>query len=156
MSKKNKPDHIGFVLGELVGKKNWGQRFELHSVFTFWDEIVGADVAAQAKPYKMHGMVLWVEVTESVWLQQLQYLKMDFVAKINARFTGVGVTDIRFSLKQQRQGESEKSRDWPRPGPAPTEAEIEQFAKTVSTIDDPELMQSMRRCWEALYHYKNR
>ncbi len=156
MSKKKQPDHIGFVLGELVAKKNWASRFELHRVFTFWDKIVGAEVAAQAQPIKMHGTVLWVEVVESVWLQQLQYLKMTFVEQINEQFNDVGLTDIRFTLKQHRQDAVGSTREWVQPGPTPTEDDMIQFEKTVSTIEDVELQAAMRRCWVALYRFKDR
>lgn len=153
---KKQPDHIGFVLGELVGKKNWDSRFELHRVFSFWTEIVGDEVAAQACPHKMHGTVLWVEVSNSVWLQQLQYLKMAFVENINARFTDVALTDIRFSLKPHREESADKTPAPPKVGPAPSKVDRAQFAKTVSEISDPELRAAMQRCWEALYHYKDR
>ncbi len=156
MTSKKQPDHIGFVLGEVVGQKKWASRFELHSVFAFWEEIVGSDIAAQAKPFKMHGTVLWVEVAESVWLQQLQFLKMAFIENINARFADVGLTDIRFSLKQHRNDPIDEAFEFPQPGPGPTEADVAQFDQTVRAISDPELKESMRRCWAALYHYKDR
>lgn len=156
MTRKKQPDHIGFVLGELVGKKNWTSRFELHRVFTFWDEIVGPEVAAQAKPLKMHGTVLWVEVTESVWLQQLQFLKMVFVENINKRFADEGLTDIRFTLKPHRHDPAEQVVEYDQPGLAPGMDDVVQFEKMVSAIADPELKESMRRCWAALYHYKDR
>ncbi len=156
MTPKKQPDHIGFVLGELVGKKNWASRFELHRVFTFWDEIVGPEVAAQAKPFKMHGTVLWVEVTGSVWLQQLQYLKMVFVENINKRFTDVGLTDIRFSLKQHRHDPEKEVVKPVQPGPAPSKDDVAQFEKMVSMIKDDELRASMRRCWATMYYYKDR
>lgn len=156
MAPRKQPDHIGFVLGELVGKKRWGVRFEMHRVFAFWDEIVGAEIAAQAQPVKMHGTVLWVEVAESVWLQQLQYLKMVFVESINDRFDGVGLTDIRFSLKPHRHDPKQPAKVWSQPGPAPSKEDFDAFSQTVSDIEDPELRASMRRCWQALYHYKDR
>ena len=156
MTRKKQPDHIGFVLGELVGKKNWMSRFELHRVFSFWDEIVGPEVAAQTKPVKMHGTVLWVEVADSVWLQQLQYLKMAFVESINTRFDHEGLTDIRFSLMQYRNDSAEHIVDFPQPGPSPAKEDVEQFEKMVSGIKDADLRESMCRCWATLYHYKDR
>lgn len=156
MTKKKQPDHIGFVLGELVGKKKWTSRFELHRVFTFWDEIVGPEVAAQAKPLKMHGTVLWVEVSESVWLQQLQFLKMAFVENINKRFGAGGLTDIHFTLKPHRYDPEPSVAEYDQPGPSPAPQDIAQFEKMVGAITDPDLKESMRRCWSTLYHYKDR
>jgi hypothetical protein len=156
MTRKKQPDHIGFVLGELVGKKNWTSRFELHQVFTFWDEIVGPEVAAQAKPVKMHGTVLWVEVAESVWLQQLQYLKMAFVDSINNRFGHNGLTDIRFSLKQHRHNSADQVVDPPQPGPAPAKEDIDRFEKMIRSIGDDALRESISRCWATWFQYKDR
>ena len=154
MSRKRKPDHISSVLGAMIKRRHWEDRFELHEVFAFWKKAVGKDIAEHATPSKFRGKVLWVDVSDSIWMQQLQFLKMALLAKVNKEFDSVEVEDIRFQLKLP----SHEPAKIPRPstrqaGAKPSAEDASQFQQSLDSIDDPELKAAMLRCWRTLYPY---
>ncbi len=156
MARKHTPDHISSLLGAMVKRRKWQDRFELHGVFDFWNKAVGKDIAEHATPAKFRGKVLWVDVSDSVWMQQLQFLKIVLLAKINKEFDSVEVEDIRFQLKLPGHGPQEI----PRPplrqaGPPPDVSDFSQFEESLGDIDDPELKASMIRCWRTLFPYQD-
>ncbi len=154
MSRKHRPDHISALLGDMIQRRHWQDRFELHEVFNFWNKAVGKEIASHATPAKFRGKVLWVDVSDSIWMQQLQFLKTTLLDKINKGFKSVEVEDIRFQLKLPGQDESEPARPPARQaGTPPSADEARQFQENLENIDDPDLKEAMLRCWYTLFPY---
>ena len=59
-----------------------------------WPEIVGAHVARHTWPESIRHRKLYLVAENSVWLQQLLFLKPELLAKINAAADGEALTDI--------------------------------------------------------------
>jgi predicted nucleic acid-binding Zn ribbon protein len=53
----------------------------LSAVFGHWDEVVGASVAAHARPTSLRDGVLRVEVDEPGWATQLRYLAPEILRR---------------------------------------------------------------------------
>lgn len=72
------------LTGLLAG---WGldERLRQYQALVIWDEIVGPQIAARAKPERIRDGVLEVCVDQPTWMQQLQLLKPQILAKLNAR-----------------------------------------------------------------------
>jgi hypothetical protein len=156
MNRKHTPDHISALLGDMIKRRKWQGRFELHEVFAFWEKAVGKEIAKHANPAKFRGKVLWVEVSDSIWMQQLQFLKMTLLEKINKQFKAVEVEDIRFQLRLPRQERPEVARPPLRQAGAPPTAEdARRFGQDLEHIDDPDLKAAMVRCWRTLFPYQN-
>lgn len=155
MSRKHTPDHISSVLGKMITRRHWQDRFELHEVFNFWKKAVGKEIAEHASPAKFRGKVLWIEVSDSIWMQQLQFLKIALIAKVNKEFKSVEVEDIRFQLIVPSDQPQKTSSPPPRPaGPPPDASDLSQFNASLADIDDPELKAAMIRCWQSLFPYQ--
>ncbi|MEN8258677.1 MAG: DUF721 domain-containing protein [Thermodesulfobacteriota bacterium] len=155
MSRKHTPDHISSLLGEMITRRHWQDRFELHEVFDFWEKAVGKEIASHATPAKYRGKVLWVDVSDSIWMQQLQFLKTALMDKVNKEFDSVEVEDIRFQLRLPTD-DTPKRESPPRPvGPAPDAGDLTQFEEFLGDIDDPELKVAMLRCWRSLFPYQD-
>ena len=58
-------------------------RIEQHQVWFIWDKVVGSQIAAHARPASIRNNVLEVRVDHAVWMQQLQLLKPQLLAKLN-------------------------------------------------------------------------
>jgi len=54
----------------------------VRTVFSGWDEAVGPVIAAHARPVKLDGPVLLVEVDEPGWATQLKYLQSDVLQRL--------------------------------------------------------------------------
>ena len=101
------PTSISELLQSLIGHKNWSQKIKQHQVFLKWSELVGKDISQRAKPIFIRGSVLWVAVSDSVWMQQLHLQKNVILDKLSQRFPGVNFTDIRFQVDSSLMSESE-------------------------------------------------
>jgi predicted nucleic acid-binding Zn ribbon protein len=52
-------------------------------IWEVWEEAVGGKIAAHAQPASFREGTLTLHVDSSPWLQQLNYLKKDLIAKVN-------------------------------------------------------------------------
>jgi hypothetical protein len=69
-----------------------------HSIFFKWSEIVGEQIAQQAQPRSIHNRILFLDVSRSTWMQQLQFLKTGLLQKIGDFLGDDSIQDIRFRL----------------------------------------------------------
>ena len=72
------------LAGLLAG---WGldERLQQYRALVVWDEVVGPQIAARTRPEKIRDGVLEVCVDQPTWMQQLQLLKPQLLAKLNAQ-----------------------------------------------------------------------
>jgi hypothetical protein len=71
------------IIKSLFSDMGIAPRIEQHQVWFIWDKVVGAQIAAHARPASIRNNVLEVRVDHAVWMQQLQLLKPQILAKIN-------------------------------------------------------------------------
>lgn len=141
---------IGKLLGTLSLDKKWRERLGLHAVFLFWDEVVGEEIACRAQPTVIRGTVLWVEVGDPVWLQQLHLERGMLLGEINQRLPSEGkLTDIRFQVNSaldQEPAPAEVEAAVPMPQPL-TPEEARELDNLLATLADDEARATMRRFW---------
>ncbi len=143
-----KPQSIEKLLNSLIAHKGWKGRVEIHKVFTFWDDVVGPDIAKQAQPYVIRKNILWVRVTDSVWMQQLHLLKEMLLEKINKRIRKEKLTDIRFQLDVDvARQEKKESAEPAAPASLPDPARVEEFDHMLESIEDEHVRDAIRKCW---------
>lgn len=148
---KSTPIPFHSVLAEIVRDKKWQGRFELHQVFGRWQALVGVEISRHARPNRYHCRVLWVDVSDSVWHQQLQFLKNDLLVKLNRSLVNEQVEDIRFQLTSGWHGEQDNEKEVSPPPSAPSAAETAEIDRQLSYVEDEELRAAMRRCWDNFY-----
>lgn len=141
---------IGNLLGNLSFEKKWRERLGLHALFLFWNEVVGEEIAGRAQPTIIRGTVLWVEVSDPVWLQQLHLERGTLLAEINRRLPGeTKLTDIRFQLNSLLDREPALvPAEEPPPEPQPlSREEAHELDSLLATLADDEARATMRRFW---------
>lgn len=142
------PVEIKTLLADICRKKKWQQRLELHAIFQLWNGLVGEDIAAQAQPSLIRGLVLWVKVTDPIWMQQLHLQKPLLLEKINQQLTDIEFTDIRFQLDTAAGVSHESS-----PAAAektitpPAREELRKFEALISPLQNEEVKKSLRNLW---------
>jgi hypothetical protein len=115
-----------------------------------WPEIVGDHVARHTWPDSVRHRKLYLVAENSVWLQQLLFLKPELLAKINGAADGEALTDIVLrvgTLPVPVAGESP-----PSPHPALTDTVEErldgetraEIEAAVQAIADPDLQTRLR------------
>ena len=136
-------DRLGEVLGNSLKRLDLSYRLNEYGVWPVWNEVVGKTIAANAQPEKIRNGTLFVKVTSSVWMQQLQFMKEMIAEKLNHRLSREVVKNIFFVVGRI---------DLPSPAETVTPASTpavdqqpkidEQFLESVS---DPELRQAFKK-----------
>jgi predicted nucleic acid-binding Zn ribbon protein len=90
--------HIGGVLAELLKHVRPEAEQGMLRIWRVWDRVVGADIARNARPAAFKRSILLVHVTSTTWLQHLQYMKSDLVARLNDDLGQAVVSDIKFKV----------------------------------------------------------
>ena len=90
--------HIGNVIAGVLKNYRSKPDFELTEIWRLWDEAVGATIAQNARPAAFKGQLLIVHVISSTWIHQLQFLKNDLMAKINAALGKPLIQEIKFKI----------------------------------------------------------
>lgn len=111
-----------------------------------WHELVGEPMGSHTWPAQIRFKKLYLIVRNSVWLQQLTFLKPALLAKLQAEFGTEFVTDIAGRVGEL-PGEAEAS-----PAslaidlgsPQPEESSAEVFSHT-AVIQDPALREHFRK-----------
>jgi hypothetical protein len=109
-----------------------------------WPQIVGAQIGAHTRPDQIKFKKLFLLVENSVWLQQLTFLKPTLLEKINAAAGEELVTDIAlrvgdFSGEHPGAADDEKERSQMIAAPPPDAEALAQAAAHAEVVQDPEL-----------------
>ena len=144
---KNEPVSIKDLLQKVIASKKWRSRLELHEVFDFWNEIVGQDISERAQPSRIRGTVLWVDVTDSIWMQQLHLQKMLLLDLINQKLEGSAISDLRFQLNVTLKKESQKIPQALQPRPIDMKKQ-EAFEKNLAPVTNKDVKESLRKLWQ--------
>jgi predicted nucleic acid-binding Zn ribbon protein len=70
-----RPMPLSQVLEGLIRPADWQALKERQRVRAAWEQVVPEALRQQARLVDLRRRVLWVEVTTSSWLQELQFLK---------------------------------------------------------------------------------
>jgi hypothetical protein len=136
-------DRVGEVLGNSLKRLDLSSRLSEYGVWPVWDEVVGKTIAVNAQPEKIRNGTLFVKVTSSVWMQQLQFMKEMIAEKLNHRLNREVVKNIFFVVGRiDSPATAEPLTGAPTPAIDQEPKIDEQFLESVS---DPELRQAFRK-----------
>ena len=91
-------DHIGTVMNLVVDAfyKNADQG--LLKIYAAWQSIVNEAIAQNTKPSAMKGKVLIINVSSSIWLHELHFMKNDLIRRINQTVGATMVEELKFKI----------------------------------------------------------
>lgn len=95
---KNRMTRIGDILGTALDDIRPSRDIGMCRIWDKWDQAVGSTIAAEAKPSAFNDGILIINVSSSVWMQQLNFLKRDMIRKINTVMECEMVREIRFKI----------------------------------------------------------
>lgn len=107
-----------------------------------WPAIVGQPIAAHTRPDQIRFKKLYLLVENSVWMQQLTFLKPTLLAKINEAAGTELVTEIVLRIAElggAAGGRENVLNDDEGPPPEPTAEALATAAAHAEAIQDPEL-----------------
>jgi len=143
-------ERVSSLLKQILGQPGFGEQITRHQAWLVWDQLVGEQIAARARPLRLRKGVLEVQVDHPVWMQQLQMLKPQILEKISAKIPSAGITDI--YLRQSRNAQTYKAikkRQTPEPPPWTkvelTTTEKEAIEEELSPVKNSEIKNEMRK-----------
>jgi hypothetical protein len=152
MRKKSRLTTMDSVLKEVARDLNFEDKMEQVMLYRLWTAAVGEQIARNATPVLVRGGVLHVNVTSSVWVQELHFLRDMLLEKLNAGLSGQKITAIRFKVGPVASpGPQHDERS-----PLPELDDVEKLSTQVQAahISDPDVRQAFQELMAA--YLKNR
>jgi predicted nucleic acid-binding Zn ribbon protein len=97
-SKKRIPEKVDSILEKVLSSLNLGIKVKQYQIWEVWDSVVGEHIAGQAQPHQIRSMILWVTVSSSTWMQQLEFMKQLIIDRLNERIGEEVIKNIRFRI----------------------------------------------------------
>ena len=89
---------ISQILDRLFRKLGYDKKIREQKAMFLWNEVVGKHVAEHAQPTKIDSGKMSVIVSDSIWLTELNLLRMQYIAKINEALGVDVVKEIEFKI----------------------------------------------------------
>jgi predicted nucleic acid-binding Zn ribbon protein len=144
-------------LGELV--KAGLERVGLHgavrenSALALWAEVVGEKTASATQADRVRNGIMYVTCRDSLWAQELHFLRPIIIEKLNERLGGEVIREIRLSgvgfRKTGRREEEESALPKQEEGPALTDRDLAEIKGATAAITEPELAERVVRALRA-------
>lgn len=141
----NDPQDLAALLPGISNRQGWRQQLDIHSIFLNWEKLVDPSTSAHARPLKIVNNVLWLEIANSAWMQQLQFQKIQLLETLNKTFRLSRLEDIRFTLTN---GHETVERVQPTIHfIQPSAAARESFEQQIALIEDEKVRDSLMSLW---------
>jgi hypothetical protein len=136
---------------ERVGLKG---AIKERAALEIWAEVVGPKTASVTKPERIRDGIIYVTCRDSMWSQQLHFLRPLIIEKLNERLGDKLVKEIRlsgigFKKGQTRQEDEHAAENDKGTLPSLTESEVERIETAASQIADAELAERVKRALRA-------
>ncbi len=89
---------IGDILEKALYRYRPAGDLEMVRIWEHWEKAVGRVVAQNAKPAAFRNDTLIVNVSSSVWMQQLQFLEADIISNVNGCLQKERVRKLKFKI----------------------------------------------------------
>ena len=90
--------HVKDVIDNLFSTSALSTDFHDMEIWKLWDSVVGKKIAEHARPSSIKKGVLMVKVSDSVWLQELEFMAETIKEKLNSRIQRQAIKKIRFKV----------------------------------------------------------
>jgi predicted nucleic acid-binding Zn ribbon protein len=103
--KSGPPEPIESILERVSTSLGLGMKVKQYQIWEVWDSVVGEAIARQARPQQVRNMILWIAVSSSTWMQQLEFMKKQIVNRLNEHIGEVVIKDIRFRIGEIKESD---------------------------------------------------
>lgn len=136
------------VMMQALRRRGLGRAALLGRIMQRWEDIVGPQIATVAHPEGVRARVLFVAVTDAIWLQQITFYHAQILQQLQQVLGDVPITRVHFTLTTCSCPLVTGAQVTPEPPPLPlTAAEERQVLEGTAAIADAELREAVRRAW---------
>jgi predicted nucleic acid-binding Zn ribbon protein len=98
MEKKDRFTSIKDIISSLLKDPSLPFNPADARIWEVWDEAVGPGIAGHARPSWVRKGLLRVEVSDPIWLQELEFVSDDIRERLNQRLGGKRIKRLEFRL----------------------------------------------------------
>jgi len=140
---------IAPVLAQALRQRGLGHLVLLGRIVQHWYTIAGPQLTAVTQPESIRGRVLFVTVSDAIWLQQITFYQAQLLENIRSVLGNVAITRLHFTLamSSSRQPVLSPPEEGLEPLPL-TAVEEQQMQEGTASIADPDLREAVRRAWQ--------
>jgi len=100
--KQKEFQRIGDILKKTLKRKKIPVHVQDHHLSNAWNTAVGHIIAGNTSVHKVKGDTLFVKVSTSTWMQQLQFMKHEILDKVKSSMGNQSIKNIYFSIGEVR------------------------------------------------------
>jgi len=139
--RRRAPEPIANTLGSIIDRLDSEGQFAIVRLVQAWPEVVGETIARRTEVIELKFHTAVVKVSGAMWIQELNLLKREILARLAPRVGDDAVRDLRFV-----QGRLSRRPGRPR---LRTVARAPRHAVDLPELKDPELRSAFERLIEA-------
>ena len=137
------------VLAQALRQRGLGHLVLLARMVQHWGTIAGPQLAAVTQPESIRARVLFVTVSDAIWLQQVTFYQAQLLENMRRILGHVPITKLHFTLARSAPRPPVRSSPEEVLEPVPlTAVEEQQVQEGTASIADPELREAVRRAWQ--------
>ncbi|HJT19031.1 MAG TPA: DUF721 domain-containing protein [Nitrospira sp.] len=145
-------DSFGTILSGLAKRLGLESRLLELRLQRNWKQIAGEPVGSHTWPQQIRFKKLYLLVHNSVWMQQLTFLKPALLAKINEAAGSALITDLALRVAEIPAGESSGPDSMPvAPSPQLSAAAMTEASAHTANIQNPELRERLTQVMAEAY-----
>lgn len=141
MKKPTRISSINDILHSVLHTKSFDSRMEHVMLRDTWNQAVGARIAENTSPALIRSGILFVNVSTSAWMQELNFMKDEILEKINSSLTSQSFKEIRFKIGPVPRFGNEI---FLQPLPPLNEKETQKIEEEAAPIEDSELKEAFK------------
>jgi len=141
MKKEDNLQDLKSLLHSIVSGMEGAPLQEQLRIRDMWEAVVGPHIAKKASPEGVKNGILFVSVENSVWMQELTFMKQQILERLTQSCESSGVKDIRFKLGKisQRMGSYDEEI-----APELNEEEQAMIKKQTANVEDEDVRASLQ------------
>jgi hypothetical protein len=101
--------NISDLIERALARPEMVKTLHAQRVMKQWTSCVGEPISQKSRPERFQKGTLWVGVTSSAWVQELQMHKPEILKRLNELAEENLFTDIRFAVKPMSSSETDHS-----------------------------------------------
>jgi len=94
---------VGEILPRVLELLGLDSRFEEVKLMRGWAEVVGPVIAKKSRPRMLKDGILFIEVENSVWMQELWFHQKQIIDRIKKEYPKVEVTGVRLEIERENR-----------------------------------------------------
>ena len=137
------------ALAQALRQRGLGHLVLFGEIVRHWSDIAGPQLAAVTQPQSIRARVLFIMVSDAIWLQQITFYQAQLLENIRSVLGDVAITRLHFTLVMSSSQQPALAPPRQEPEPLPlTAVEEQQMQESTVGIADPDLREAVRRAWQ--------